>query len=199
MTSALVAGCVGASISTLFLGWGGGALEAMGRNATLTGRTDIWKLVLGMSGNPLIGTGYESFWLGDRMWKIWNVYYFHLNEAHNGYIEIYLNLGWIGVALLALILATGYKNVLVALRDDPGLGALRLAFFSAGVIYSFTEAGFRMLTLIWMALLLAVTAGPDRGIERSSPALFIEDAEDAPEVEYDFDQVYRVDGLEEMA
>ena len=24
-----------------------------------------------------------------------------LNEAHNGYIEVYLNLGWVGVSLIS--------------------------------------------------------------------------------------------------
>ena len=81
----------------LFFDTGGGAVEALGRNSTLTGRTEIWKLVLGMANNPIFGAGYESFWLGERLQKLWHYYWFPINEAHNGYIEIYLNLGWIGV------------------------------------------------------------------------------------------------------
>src|SRR5206468_8738054 len=53
--------------STVFLGLGAGALEGMGRDSTLTGRTDIWQRVLTLAGSPLFGTGFESFWLGKRL------------------------------------------------------------------------------------------------------------------------------------
>src|SRR6266850_1226315 len=91
----LVAVVVLVSFSTLFLDVGGFALETMGKDPSLTGRTKIWDLVLGLSGNPLFGTGFESFWLGPRLERIWSVIWWHPNEAHNGYIEVYLNLGWI--------------------------------------------------------------------------------------------------------
>src|SRR5215469_6294466 len=55
----------------LILGFGfglNGRFAAMlGRDPTLTDRTKIWSLLLGMHTNPLIGTGYESFWLGSRL------------------------------------------------------------------------------------------------------------------------------------
>ena len=72
---------------------------AVGRDPTLTDRTKIWSLVLSMHTNPLVGAGYESFWLGPRLQKIWQVFG-PLNESHNGYLEVYLNLGLIGVTLL---------------------------------------------------------------------------------------------------
>src|SRR5262249_47647194 len=36
----------------------------LGRDPTLTGRTDIWNAVIREHTNPLVGVGYESFWLG---------------------------------------------------------------------------------------------------------------------------------------
>lgn len=71
---------------------GGFALETMGKDTSLTGRTKIWDLALSLSGNPLFGTEFESFWLGPRLDKIWSVYW-RITEAHNGYLEVYLNLG----------------------------------------------------------------------------------------------------------
>ena len=79
----------------------------------------------------------------------------HVNEAHNGYLEMYLNLGWVGVALLAAILVTAYKRAVAAFRWNPEIGALMLAFVAGAVVYSGTEAGFRMLNPIWICLLLA--------------------------------------------
>jgi len=157
----LVALVVLVSFCALFFDVGGVALDAMGRDRTLTGRTALWNLVLSLSGNALFGTGFESFWLGPRLEKIWSIYWWHPNEAHNGYLEVYLNLGWIGVTLLGVLIVTGYRNACVALRRDSGVGKLRLAYCVVGVIYNFTEAGFRMLDLIWIAFLLAITAVPD--------------------------------------
>ncbi len=156
----LVTAVVLVSFSTLFFDVGGFALETMGKDPSLTGRTKIWDLVLGLSGNPLFGTGFESFWLGPRLERIWSVIWWHPNEAHNGYIEVYLNLGWIGLALLAVLVVTGYRNVLLVLRRDLDVGKLMLAYFVVGVVYNFTEAGFRMLNLVWITFLLAIMAVP---------------------------------------
>ena len=187
----LVAAVVAISFAALFLGVGAGSLQAMGKDVTLTGRTEIWRLVLGMTGNPLIGTGFESFWLpGWRLEKIWSVYWWHPNEAHNGYIEVFLNLGWIGVSLLAVLLVTGYRNVLAALREDPNLGRLRLSYFVVAVVYNFTEAGFRMLDPIWIMFLMVIIAVPNRArASKASIPLTAKYADELPAPELDADRL----------
>jgi exopolysaccharide production protein ExoQ len=171
----LVVSVVFVSFATLFLGAGDSSLQAMGKDVTLTGRTEIWRLVLGMTGNPLVGTGFESFWLpGWRRDKIWDLYWWHPNEAHNGYIEVFLNLGWIGICLMAGLIVTGYRNILAVLRREPDIGRVRLAYFVVAVIYNFTEAGFRMLDPIWIFFLLVTMAVPrplTRSSKSSSPAV----------------------------
>jgi exopolysaccharide production protein ExoQ len=161
----MVAGIVGAAFGTLFLHIGGGvAFQKLGRNATLTGRTEIWSGLLQFSGSPLFGTGFDSFWMGKRMERIWAAggQLYGINEAHNGYLETYLNLGWIGIALLAALIATGYRNILRALRLEPEIGRIRLGLFVAVIVYSFTEAGFRTNSSVWIAFLLSTAALPSR-------------------------------------
>jgi O-antigen ligase len=146
------------SFSVLFLDIGGGVMETMGRDSTLTGRTEIWKVVLGMKGSPVLGTGFESFWLGKRLEKIWSLYWWHPNEAHDGYLEIFLNLGWIGVTLLALVLLTSYQKVIGAFRRDSITGRLMMVYFVVAVAYNFTESAIRPLSPVWITLILAMTA-----------------------------------------
>ncbi len=155
----MIAAIVSVCFSVLFLNAGGGILNSVGRDPTLTGRTSIWQVVLSVAGNPLVGTGYESFWLGERLSKVWAVMP-GIQEAHNGYLEVYLNLGWIGVGLMVALIIAGYRNAVLAFRHDFQQGALNLAFFTAAVVYNFTEAGFRMMSPIWVAFLLAATAVP---------------------------------------
>jgi exopolysaccharide production protein ExoQ len=148
---------VSVSLVTL-LGGSAVAARAVGRNPTLTGRTEIWADVIPMALNPVVGAGFESFWLSPRVRQRFAVLIpgLPLNEAHDGYIEVYLNLGWVGVVLLGLILADGYRRAVKAFRREPTLGALLLAYVLTATIYSITEAGFRMLGANWIFLLLAV-------------------------------------------
>ncbi len=156
----LSAAMVGLSAYVLFSGGGGGMLETLGRNSSLTGRTEVWQVLLPFAQNPIFGSGYESFWLGDRLTQIGALTSNGIQEAHNGYLEIYLNLGWLGITLLALVIAMGFRNVVLAVRKDPDTGKLMLAYFVLALIYNFTEAGFKMMNPVWIFFLLATIAIP---------------------------------------
>lgn len=160
----LVASIVFVSVAVLFFDAGSALVGTVGRDPTLTGRTVIWELVMGMASSPILGTGFESFWLGPRLEKIWSLYWWHPNEAHNGYIETFLNLGWIGVILLSALIVTGYRNVIAVFRRDPCIGRLKLAYFVIVVTYNFTESAFRMFHPIWIVFLLASIAIPERSV-----------------------------------
>ena len=144
---------------TLLVGGVSVVTSALGRHSNL-GRTDIWRASIAAADNPIIGTGFESFWntnvekvaLGLR--DYWQIH--DLVSAHNGYIEVYLDLGWVGLCLLAFILISGYRRAGQAFRRDPQFGNLILAYVATGIFYSITEAGFRLLTPSWIFLLLAV-------------------------------------------
>jgi exopolysaccharide production protein ExoQ len=79
-----------------------------------------------------------------------------LNEAHDGYVEVYLELGWVGLVLIGLIFVSGYRHSVMAFRRAPGLGSLMIAYVLAAMVYSVTEAGFRMMHPMWIFFLLAV-------------------------------------------
>ena len=154
----VVATAIGIPLFALFVDSMGTLLHLLGRQPNLTDRTSIWRAVLAMHTNPFVGTGFESFWLGSHLQSVWDLSVHGIQEAHNGYLEVYINLGWIGELLLIALIITGYRNILRALRSDPHLGRLRLAFFTAALIYCLTEAGFRMMNPIWVAFLLAITS-----------------------------------------
>ena len=93
---------------------------------------------------------------------------FPVNEAHNGYLEVYLNLGWVGICFIALLLVTGYKKIISCIRRNPGNASLFLGFVLCTLFNSFTEAAFRSLTVSWFFLLLAILAGSQGALFRSS-------------------------------
>jgi exopolysaccharide production protein ExoQ len=139
-------------------------IEASGRDATLTGRTGIWKTVLSVPNSVLFGTGYASFWLGDRLQYIWDVYpNTPLLQAHNGYIELYLNLGLIGVAILCGVLWTGLRNTQRRMTapvlattglDERTYQTFGMAFVPMYILYNITESTFMGLNFLFIIFLL---------------------------------------------
>ena len=155
----LILALLSCTIYGLFFQSSGEMIQSLGRNPTLTGRTDIWKVVLGIPTNRLFGAGYESFWLGSRLQRMWRAFPgLQLNESHNGYIEITITLGWIGAVLLGVLIVTGYRNVISWLRREPDLGSLKTALFLSVVVTGLTEAAFRMMGPPWILFLLASAA-----------------------------------------
>ena len=147
-------------------GLSGEMASAVGKDPTLTDRTRIWSFVLGMHTNPLIGTGYESFWMGPRLAWIWNnAGLGGLTEAHNGYLEVYLNLGIVGLFFLAIFLLAGYRTIWKTWQTSP-LFSFNLAIWAIMLFYSVTEAGFRS-GLIWVVLLLGTLVVPARAAQRA--------------------------------
>lgn len=160
----------------VFLDFSQGTLQAMGRDPTLTDRTVLWPKVIDLTPNRWFGAGYESFWLGPRLDAMTSLAGWWVpNQAHNGYIEIFANLGWAGVACLAVVILQGYQRVIRAWNRNLPASSLMLAFFVAGVIHNFTEAGFlRMMDPIWMFFLLAIT-----GIQGASPVIADQSSEES--------------------
>ena len=145
-------------------------IASTGRDLTLTGRTDVWQSAIDLSGSPWFGVGYSSFWLGDRLQKMWDIYFFRPTQAHNGYLEMYINLGWIGVACLVGILVSGYRNlrrrwVLLSAGNDPvvierDFARFAMAYLVCFLIYNVTEATFYALNFLFVVFLAVAMERP---------------------------------------
>ena len=125
---------------------------AVGRDPTLTDRTKIWAALLGMHTDPLVGTGYESFWLGPRLQFVWNSFG-PINEAHNGYLEVYLNLGLIGLFFLGIFLIASYRTICKNLIPHADVALLAFVLWTVLLFHSVTEADFRG-GLLWLTFVL---------------------------------------------
>jgi O-antigen ligase len=136
-------------------------VDFLGRDPSLTTRVPMWFALIEMSGNPLTGVGYESFWLGQRLEVLWQVYG-TLHHAHNGYLEVYLNLGMIGLFLLIATLLTGMVRLQkqMKLKQQYALSILRLTFLVVILIYNWTEASFFGVNNMWLLMFFSVIGLP---------------------------------------
>jgi exopolysaccharide production protein ExoQ len=139
---------------------------AVGRDPTFTDRTLLWSYLLNMKINPVLGTGYESFWLGPRLAQLWKQFAFLPNQAHDGYIELYLDLGLIGAFLLGGFLIASYRTISSRIGSDSGLGSLGLALWAIIPLYNITTASFGRSELLWLTFLLVAIAVPGLSEDR---------------------------------
>lgn len=111
-------------------------LGLLGRDATLTGRTDVWAFVLEMSADrPLLGFGYACFFEVERFARyVVEGFGWAIPTAHNGYLEILLGLGWIGLGLFMLFLANMISRLITGWRRFPP--ALRIFVLPTLVFYA---------------------------------------------------------------
>lgn len=138
----------------------GAVLELLQREPTLTDRTIVWADVLSMQDRPLIGFGYESFWFGPRLQMLWAKWWWHPNQAHNGYIETYLNLGLIGLALLAAVIISALRDIQRSFESDFDFARLRMGVLLAILAFSYTEAAFKGVHFVYTMFFIVVLSCP---------------------------------------
>jgi O-antigen ligase len=153
-------------------------LKMLGRNPTLTDRTEVWQDVLELADDPVLGAGFESFWLGERLEKLWNKWFWQPTQAHNGYLETYINLGGVGLLLLIALSVATFKKIQRMLLWDFEFGRMRMGFFVAILLYNFTEAAFKGVSLVWLVWHIVALDYPRRLTATHGPGS-IEDLESA--------------------
>lgn len=128
-------------------------VTTMGRETNLTDRTEVWKNVIALQPNVLLGAGYEAFWLGERLEVLWSTWWWQPNQAHNGYLEMYANGGLIGLGLLLGMIVSAFRSIARDLKagseSEIEWARLRMVFLLAIVLYNYTEATFKGVSVLW--------------------------------------------------
>lgn len=134
-------------------------ITMLGRRPDLTTRVPMWDDLLSMAKDPIFGFGFEGFWLGARrqiMIERWSI---GMN-AHNGYLEMYLNLGLIGLCFILGWTVSGLMKVWNQLVVEYPTALLRLSFIVVILLFNWTEATFYGASCMWMIFLLGIIDVP---------------------------------------
>ncbi len=116
-------------------------LEAMGRDLTFTGRTTIWgyAIIAGMD-HSMLGAGYRAFWTPEGASYVYARIWAVIGNGHNGYLDVWLELGFVGLGLFLVTFFTGMGRAyrrLLSNHDTAGLFYMLVMIYS--LIYSLTE------------------------------------------------------------
>lgn len=134
-------------------------IRALGRDPSLTGRTVIWQLVLDQKTDQMLGNGFYTFWSSERGKAVTEAFK-QINSAHNGYLELYLDGGFVGNLLLGVLLLAAGSRVINRLFDGDSFGRVGLIFWLLAIIYNFSESSFFRLDVLWFTFLLLIVACP---------------------------------------
>jgi len=128
---------IGFGTASPFLGGSNlaGFTSSFGRTETLTGRTETWtQLTPVVAAHALLGEGFGSFWTTQRR------AYYQMSHGHNGYLDILLELGTVGLGLYTIWLLScawrlGRNPPVKEYWTTLGLGYLMMA-----LVYNYTES-----------------------------------------------------------
>jgi O-antigen ligase len=124
--------------------------ESFGKNPTLSDRTYLWNDVVRLGAkNPILGTGYGGFWVRSIYAELSPMVDNKPEEAHNGYLETYANLGLVGVALLAFVIIQSIRSSTRLIHTDFEYGRMRLCMIFTVVVMNYSEATFPRGTHLW--------------------------------------------------
>ncbi len=120
-----------------------------GKNLTFTGRSDIWDIVLEhIHLRPLLGSGYGAYWTagpepGTESYEVYvRLLSFYPTQAHNGYLDVLNDLGFVGLATLIAYLVQHIRQSLALYRFRPAQSVLYLLLFFQQALANFTESHF---------------------------------------------------------
>jgi exopolysaccharide production protein ExoQ len=121
------------------------ATSVVGKDATFSGRTPIWNLVKSdIALHPLTGTGYGAFWVGpfdtSPSYEFVKRLYFYPGEAHNGYLDIVLDLGYVGLVVLGGFIVRYFVLSIRLLKIDRSQALLYLSLMLYFLLANLTES-----------------------------------------------------------
>jgi O-antigen ligase len=132
-------------------------LSVFGKNATLTGRTDLWLATLDLiKQKPLLGWGYMATWVptDPQTTTIWQKFGWRVPNAHSAYLDVTFQLGLVGLGLLLTIIIRAWQRARACCRREVlPLGWFSLMLILGALLFSISETGLGQNQQIYWLLL----------------------------------------------
>jgi O-antigen ligase len=144
-------------------------LSSVGSSTTLTGRTSIWRAAWYMAHHHYwIGYGYNAFWTGidGPSGVLWGIVGSNPPHAHNGFLDTWLDLGAVGVGLLACFLISSLFRAWLFMRAGGPAELWPLIFLVYLLAFNLSESSFLTRNSIFWMMFVVAAAWTGRPLER---------------------------------
>ena len=127
-------------------------VSSVGRDPTLTDRTQIWASLLPVAmQRPILGRGVGGFWTTRTITE------FIIREGHSGYLDVLLNLGFVGILLVSSFLLSSCRKAHRELSHDFDWAILWICLLIMTVVHNITETSIDSFASQLPAIVLFLT------------------------------------------
>jgi exopolysaccharide production protein ExoQ len=159
--------------ATLFWQYNNLLFSVLGKDSTLTGRTTIWQLAFqSIMKRPLLGYGYRAFWSGlqGESANVSLADHWIVPAAHNGYLDLWLELGGAGLGLFIIVTLRGVKTALGCVSQSA-FARWSLCIITLTIVANISEGTIMVPNhLAWVFFLIA-----SAGLQEEKRAASLED------------------------
>ncbi len=132
----------------------------LNKDITLTGRVPLWENLIPIAlEKPFLGHGFGATFNGffSPVHEVWTQNRWNPSHAHNALLQIWLEIGIIGVVLYLVVFIRSVVNAIKIVAIVPGpIGLWPLTFLTTVLMMSITETGVGSEPLGWMMFMVAV-------------------------------------------
>jgi O-antigen ligase len=122
---------------------------------------------------PWLGYGYGGFWLGETgpSAAFWAAVGWKTPHSHNGFIDLALDLGLVGLFALVVALVTAFVRAIGRARTARTADAVApLMFLAYTVLYNLSESSLLRHNTIFWVLYIMGTTGACGGVRHPTTA-----------------------------
>lgn len=136
-------------------------LKSLNKDTTLTGRTELWSYSFNkIAERPLLGHGYASFWEKEKESPSYRAEYelgWDPPHAHNGFIDLTLELGFIGLIIILIQLFGIVLKACSYAKINKEFSSLwPLAMVSFIIFYNLTESSLMRPNTIFIVIYISL-------------------------------------------
>jgi exopolysaccharide production protein ExoQ len=132
-------------------------LTSLGRDVTLTGRTNYWELVIHKAQErPWLGYGFDAFWEYDWQGEAADIWRYLQDgdeppHPHNGFLALWLNIGLVGLGVFIVHWLRTLGRAIQWLRVVPTVeGLVPIIYLTLFVMMNITETTLMQADIIWL-------------------------------------------------
>jgi exopolysaccharide production protein ExoQ len=147
------------------------AFALIGRDPTLTGRTDLWAFAVDAMGQrPWLGYGFDAFWLGPGGDAIRTAVRWDAPHSHNGFLDLSLDVGLIGTTLFLIGLAIALRRAFAyTLQAQDPFRLWPVLYLTVFLLCNLTETttvvGNSLEWLLYVSICVSLCPQPQLGFE----------------------------------
>ena len=139
-------------------------LQALQRDFYLTGRVPLWvSITRSVAEKPILGYGYSGYWFVSESWATHAARFAWLpGFAHNGYLDLLLDLGVVGLAVFLGSLAGLARRTCSLTSRGPAVSTSLAGFLFLFATVNLVESSIAVRNDFWWVIYVALVCQVSR-------------------------------------